>query len=176
MGYLWTGFRAAVYGAGFVLGWYFVALSLEPIDDILQIEPPRWIFLLGIWFVGLGGILALICVSTFVHRGQGTLAPFDPPRLFVASGPYRVVRNPMYVGGLMVFLGFGMMERSIAIMGFALILMLGFHFFVKLVEEPVLERRFGPSYLQYKQDVPRWFPRAGKKSPGPAGQDGLPAD
>ncbi|HUF11188.1 MAG TPA: isoprenylcysteine carboxylmethyltransferase family protein [Rhodothermales bacterium] len=159
MGYLWTGFRAAVYATAFFAGWYYVAISVQPLDSLIGLRPPKWIFLLGLWIVGLGGILALVCVSTFVHRGRGTPAPFDPPRKFVAAGPYRVVRNPMYIGGLMVFLGFGMVERSVAIMLLAVIVSMGFHFFVVLVEEPVLERRFGDSYRRYKQSVGRWIPR-----------------
>ena len=43
------------------------------------------------------------CIGTFVTKGQGTPAPFDPPREFVASGPYRYVRNPMYIGALARF-------------------------------------------------------------------------
>lgn len=159
MGYLWTGFRAAVYATAFFAMWYYIAVSVKPLDAVLGFEQPRWIFLLGLWVMGLGGILALICVSTFVHRGEGTPALFDPPRKFVASGPYRSIRNPMYAGGLMVFFGFGMMERSTAIMILAVVVGFGFHLFVVLIEEPQLERRFGESYLAYKRSVNRWIPR-----------------
>lgn len=158
MGYLWTGFRSAVYAAGFFALWYYVAINVRPLDGRIGLHLPSWVFLLGLWVTGLGAILVLICISTFVHRGRGTPAPFDPPRLFVASGPYRHVRNPMYIGGLMVFLGFGMMERSPAVMLLAIMVAFGFHLFVLLVEEPGLERRFGVSYLAYKRSVPRWIP------------------
>lgn len=159
MGYLWTGFRSAVYAIGFFAVWYYLAISVRPLDDGIGLTLPKWIFLLGLWVTGLGAILALICVSTFVRRGQGTPAPFDPPRQFVATGPYQYVRNPMYVGGLMVFFGFGMMERSPAIMLLAIVIAVGFHFFVVLVEEPGLEKRFGESYVAYRRRVRRWLPR-----------------
>ncbi len=159
MGYLWTGFRAAVYATGFFFLWYYIAISVEPLDEKFGVHLPSWTYLLGLWFVGLGAILALICVSTFVHRGKGTPAPFDPPRKFVATGPYRYVRNPMYVGGLMVFLGFGLMQHSPAIVILAVVVAFGFHVFVATVEEPVLERRFGEGYLAYKRNVGRWLPR-----------------
>lgn len=165
MGYLWTGFRAAAYATAFFWIWYTAALSVKPLDARMGYEPPAWSFLLGIWLVGLGGILALICVSTFVHRGKGTPAPFDPPRKFVATGPYRSVRNPMYIGGLLIFFGFGMMERSPSIMLLAVVVSIGFHLFVVLFEEPGLERRFGESYLAYKNQVGRWFPRRSDGTP-----------
>ena len=74
----------------------------------------------------------------------------------------RSFRNAMYIGGLMVFFGFGMMERSISIMTLAVIVAGAFHLFVVFVEEPELERRFGNSYLEYKNSTNRWIPsRAG---------------
>jgi protein-S-isoprenylcysteine O-methyltransferase Ste14 len=160
MGFLWTGFRAAVYATAFFVLWYYVAVAIQPLDDTIGFRLPEWVFLLGLWVVGLGSILALICVSTFVHHGKGTPAPFDPPRKFVASGPYRAIRNPMYVGGWMILLGFGMMERSPAITLLSLVVAAGFHLFVVLIEEPGLERRFGQSYLDYKSSTPRWIPRS----------------
>lgn len=53
----------------------------------------------------LGGSLALWCILTFVFVGRGTPAPFDPPRRLVTRGPYRVVRNPMYLGAGLTLLG-----------------------------------------------------------------------
>lgn len=134
-------------------------MGVKPLDGRLGVEIPSWFLLGGLWLGGMGAILALICASTFVHHGKGTPAPFDPPRKFVASGPYRYVRNPMYIGALMVLLGFGMIERSLAIMLLAVVAAGLFHGFIVLVEEPGLEKRFGESYLKYKGSVHRWVPR-----------------
>ena len=46
----------------------------------------------------IGAIIALWCVFTFAFIGRGTPAPFDSPRRLVIRGPYRFVRNPMYLG------------------------------------------------------------------------------
>src|SRR5947199_228504 len=82
-----------------------------------------------------------------------------PAREFVAQGPYKYVRNPMYVGGLGVLAGFGLYQRSLAIVLFALVFLCCAHLFVVFYEEPGLERRFGQSYLDYKRSVNRWLPR-----------------
>ncbi len=52
----------------------------------------------GMAMAAVGASLALWCVGTFVRLGRGTPAPFDPPRRLVVAGPYRFVRNPMYLG------------------------------------------------------------------------------
>ena len=105
-----------------------------------------------------GGLLALYCVAVFAVHGRGTPAPFDPPQAFVVQGPYRYVRNPMYVGAICCLLGGGLIVRSTSI----LILGLGFwavaHLFVLLYEEPALEREFGETFVQYRQLVRRWLP------------------
>lgn len=106
-----------------------------------------------------GAALVLTCVGFFVLRGRGTPAPFDPPKNFVAAGPYKYVRNPMYVGGLSLLVGFGLWQQSVSILLFALLLALIVHLFVVLFEEPGLERRFSASYINYKQSVNRWLPR-----------------
>ena len=56
---------------------------------------PAWAFPLGLVLALAGGLVALWCIVAFVARGRGTPAPFDPPREFVAAGPYRYVRNPI---------------------------------------------------------------------------------
>jgi protein-S-isoprenylcysteine O-methyltransferase Ste14 len=107
----------------------------------------------------LGAILVLVCAGVFIIRGRGTPAIFDAPRVFVAIGPYRYVRNPMYIGGLILLLGLGLYLGSIAILLLALLLSGLVHLFVLFYEEPTLMRRFGRSYEEYLRSVRRWMPR-----------------
>jgi len=117
---------------------------------------PQW---LGTWLVldGLG--LVGWCVQLFNVEGRGTPLPLDPPTRFVAQGPYRMVRNPMMLGLFLVLGGQAGLYQSRAIGLYTLGAMAVGHLFVRLWEEPELERRFGPSYTAYKQQVPRWIPR-----------------
>ena len=109
-------------------------------------------------FVWLWGWVALACVATFVMWGRGTAAPFDPPKVFVAVGPYRCVRNPMYIGAWVVLIGFGLYRRSLAIVVFSALWLLLAHLFVIGYEERVLRRKFGAAYEGYCRAVPRWVP------------------
>ena len=106
---MFTALRAAVFATGFIFLWGWVALSLHhAYDSEWGVQFPAWTRVAGIGLMTVGGTIALACVIAFVTRGEGTPAPFDPPRKFVAIGPYRFVRNPMYVGGFTVLLGFGL--------------------------------------------------------------------
>jgi len=157
---LFIALRSAVFGAGFVWLWGWVALSLHRgYDSTLGFGLPEWTRALGIALLAAGGTLALACIPTFVTRGEGTPAPFDPPRKFVAAGPYKFVRNPMYIGGCTVLLGFGLYEHSPAIVLFALPWLLFAHLFVILYEEPHLHATFGAPYDVYCCSVRRWTPR-----------------
>ena len=133
---LFIALRAAIFGTGFISLWGWVALNLHHRYDItLGIALPDWTRALGIALMAAGGTLAFACVATFVTRGEGTPAPFDPPRKFVAAGPYRFVRNPMYIGGFIVLLGFGLYEQSPAILLFTLPWLLMAHLFVVVYED-----------------------------------------
>ena len=92
----------------------------------------------------------------FFAAGHGTLAPIDPPRQLVVSGLYRFTRNPMYNGVVAVLLGQAWFFSSVRLLDYAATVLVCFHLFVVLYEEPSLESRFGESYLSYRKAVPRW--------------------
>jgi protein-S-isoprenylcysteine O-methyltransferase Ste14 len=106
-----------------------------------------------------GTALYSVCLATFLHVGQGTPAPVDPPKSMVAVGPYRYVRNPMYVAVAAIVAAEGLLFRSAAMAAYGGILCAAFHAFVVLYEEPNLHSRFGESYDRYRSQVPRYLPR-----------------
>jgi protein-S-isoprenylcysteine O-methyltransferase Ste14 len=113
----------------------------------------------GLALLGLGFVLFAASLWRFAADGKGTLAPWDPPTVFVVRGPYQFVRNPMISGVTLMLFGEALVLLSpphgIWAVGF-LILNL---FYIPLVEEPQLERRFGDSYREYCRHVRRFIPR-----------------
>ena len=117
----------------------------------------------GMTMVAIGTAIALWCVFTFVFIGKGTPAPFDPPRKLVIRGPYRFVRNPMYIGAGMTLAGAALFYESLSIFIYTGLFFLITHLFVVLYEEPTLRRTFRGEYETYFGRVRRWRPRASKK-------------
>jgi protein-S-isoprenylcysteine O-methyltransferase Ste14 len=117
----------------------------------------------GMILVAIGTVIALWCVFTFVFIGKGTPAPFDPPRKLVVRGPYRFVRNPMYIGAGMTLAGAALYYESLSILFYTGLFFLITHLFVVLYEEPTLRRTFGDEYEAYCQRVRRWRPHRSKK-------------
>jgi protein-S-isoprenylcysteine O-methyltransferase Ste14 len=151
--------RGVVYAGVFVWLWAWLAVLVRPYDARLPVALPGWLRPVGLVLAVAGGLLAVACIATFVTRGRGTPAPFDPPREFVASGPYRWVRNPMYVGATAVLLGAGLAVSSPAIVLLAAAFLGIMHLFVVLHEEPALAERFGDGYRRYRESVNRWLIR-----------------
>ena len=104
-------------------------------------------------------VLAVKTMALFVKQGEGTPAPWDPPRKFVVSGPYRHMRNPMLTSVVVMILAEAVALRSLALLGWALLFCLLNTAYFYLSEEPELERRFGDAYRDYKASVPRWIPK-----------------
>jgi protein-S-isoprenylcysteine O-methyltransferase Ste14 len=108
----------------------------------------------------VGAAIALWCIFTFATIGRGTPAPFDPPRRLVTQGPYRFVRNPMYIGAALALGGAALFYTSVPLLGYAGVFLLTSHLFVVFYEEPTLRRTFGPlQYEAYCSKVRRWRPR-----------------
>jgi len=149
--------RALVYMTGFVFVWGWLALQVRSIGWGWAL--PSDSRAVGTVLMIGGGLLVLSCVGWFVVVGRGTPAPFDPPRSFVPGGPYRWVRNPMYLGALLVLVGFGLWHASGSMVLLALPALALAHLFVVLYEEPTLRRRFGQPYVAYLARVNRWVPK-----------------
>jgi len=155
---LLIGVRAAVFGAMFLTFWGWIALSTRRFDPAVGVAGPPAGPVLGGIVLACGAVLAFTCVALFVVRGRGTPAPFDAPRVFVATGPYRIVRNPMYVGGWLMLVGLALVDGSIAMLAFSLVWLALAHLFAVAYEEPTLHARFGGSYAEYRHRVGRWLP------------------
>jgi protein-S-isoprenylcysteine O-methyltransferase Ste14 len=117
------------------------------------------VHVIGLALIAAGWGVLLWCARDFGRRGNGTPAPYDPPRALVTSGLYGVVRNPMYVGVLTAILGWALWFWSGRVGLYFALFALAFHARVLLYEEPRLLRSFGADFARYRARVPRWFPR-----------------
>ncbi|HEY6277649.1 MAG TPA: isoprenylcysteine carboxylmethyltransferase family protein [Streptosporangiaceae bacterium] len=109
--------------------------------------------------IAAGAALYAWCVWNFAAVGRGTPGPWDAPRRVVVTGPCRWVRNPIYIGALLVVLGEAWLFMSLPLLAYADIMAVSFHLFVIGYEERTLARRYGRSYQEYRRTVRRWLPR-----------------
>ena len=115
--------------------------------------------LLGAGLLAMGVALFVASLRRFATNGNGTLAPWDPPRELVISGPYQYVRNPMISGVVITLFAEALLLRSEAHFIWAC-LFLGLNsIYIPWVEEQGLEIRFGDAYREYRINVPMVVPR-----------------
>lgn len=110
----------------------------------------------------IGSLIILRCFWDFAMRGRGTPVPTDPPKELVVTGFYRYVRNPIYVGVVLIFLGHFLWFGYWALLLYTVLSFIGVHLFILLYEEPTLKKKFGGAYEEYLRQVPRWIPRIPK--------------
>jgi protein-S-isoprenylcysteine O-methyltransferase Ste14 len=135
--------------AGVWLPWWIVSGHGH------AVTPAEWP---AVPVIAVGAALYLWCVWNFAVVGGGTPGPWDAPTQVVATGPFRWVRNPIYLAALLIVLGQAWLFRSLPLLAYAGAMAVIFHLFVTGYEERVLRRRFS-SYPAYQRAVPRWIPR-----------------
>jgi protein-S-isoprenylcysteine O-methyltransferase Ste14 len=144
-----------ILAPGLLLGYipYQISLSDMPIVDLGIFRYSAFLFS----FAGLEMIVW--CFWDFTFKGRGTPAPYDPPKELVVTGLYRIVRNPIYVGGVSILLGWTVWSTSMPLIWAPLFFWGAAHLVVVFYEESTLKEKFGPPYEEYLRTVPRWIPR-----------------
>ena len=163
--------RSALYTLGFLIFILGVVPSVAHlIGTYVSGEAPEaspiirhywlgFIELVGIAIFTIGLASYLACSAWLIYFGRGPHVEFDPPKVFVATGPYRWVRNPVVITLLFTVLGQAIFYQSA---GIAVLLLVGCpiaHLQVTRIEEPRLRERFGESYADYCRRVHRWLPK-----------------
>ncbi|MET0860036.1 MAG: isoprenylcysteine carboxylmethyltransferase family protein, partial [Microbacterium sp.] len=116
------------------------------------VAPVAWIA------IAVGAAFLLHAFALFaLHRG--TPAPVAPTETLVVTGVYRFVRNPMYLSVLAIILGQALLFASWGLVLYAAVVLVAVVSFVKGYEEPTLARTYGAQYLDYRRNVPGWWPR-----------------
>ena len=126
-----------------------------------EVEREWWlpVRVVGVVMVGAGGIVLVQAFVRFVREGLGTPAPIAPTERLVVGGPYRYVRNVMYIAVTAVICGQGLFLGSPGLLVWAAVAWAAMAAFVRSYEEPTLAGRYGAQYEEYRRTVPAWWPR-----------------
>jgi protein-S-isoprenylcysteine O-methyltransferase Ste14 len=140
----------AIYFAGFLIG---VAIELAwPIGAL----PSALALAAGL----IGGALWLaldVSAMMLFHRAGTGVAAMKPTTGLVTYGPYRITRNPMYVGMAFLYVGLALALGVIWSLAFLPVVLLIVDRLVIAREERYLEAKFGEEYREYKRRVRRWL-------------------
>ena len=141
--------------------WLFKNRSFTPIPFLLLlliVGRPTWTAVwTGLAMLALGEFIRIYSVG---YAGLETRATTDvgAPRL-VTAGPYGHVRNPLYVGNILMYTGIGVMGGIwwLPVLG---LLWFGFQYYMIVErEQDFLRKEFGAEYQTYCANVPSFFPR-----------------
>jgi protein-S-isoprenylcysteine O-methyltransferase Ste14 len=122
---------------------------------------------IGVVLIAAGGIVMVMAFVRFPAEGTGTPFPTNPPssRQVIVGGPYRYVRNPMYVAFFAANIGQALLLSRPVLLTYAVALLIALIAFARMYEEPTLARRFGAQYEAYRKQVPGWWPRLPRRTP-----------
>src|SRR3954452_6601958 len=125
--------------------------------DVHDASPPLRVA--GALLIAAGLAALLHSFARFVTEGRGTPAPVAPTEHLVVGGLYRYVRNPMYVAVAALIVGQALVVGQPGLLLYALAFCLATSAFARFYEEPVLRRRYGAEFDEYRRAVPAWLPR-----------------
>ena len=139
-----------IYIAGFVIGYLLdravpLRLTSRPLG-----EPLGWAL------AAVGVALMGSAVMTFRRAGT-SLNPAKPTTRVVVHGPYRLTRNPMYVGWVILYLGCVLLTNTVWPLASLPVVLVLISRAVIAKEERYLEAKFGDAYRAYKARVRRWL-------------------
>src|SRR4051812_30920875 len=107
----------------------------------------------------LSGVIVLLDAFVRFARADGTPAPPMPTGHLVVVGPYRYVRNPMYLAVLAIIVGQALLFGSWGALLYAGVVLLAVVLFVLGYEQPTLEDEYGEEYREFRRNVRAWIPR-----------------
>jgi protein-S-isoprenylcysteine O-methyltransferase Ste14 len=141
-------------------GWLPVPFLLIPL--FVPGEQTRTGWLIGALLIVAGEILRIIGVAA---AGTVTRRRSRNVQRLVTYGVFAWMRNPLYVGNLLVWLGFVSGSGVLWFLPVAVALFAIEYSLIVRYEEGVLESIFGDEYIGYKRRTPRWLPRPPKSTP-----------
>ncbi len=135
-----------------VIGLQVVLHFVAPIGRVV-FWPNLW---LGLVFIALG-VVVNIWAARLLNERNTTLEFHGTATVLVTDGPYRISRNPVYLGGVLISLGLAILLGSLMAFVFPVTLFWILNGLYVRREETALQMRFGAPYLDYKRKVRRWL-------------------
>jgi len=138
----------------FIIGLQ-VMMAFHLLAPVVQLIGSPWRYL-GIFPV-LAGIIFNLWADRLFKKYSTEVKPFRDSSVLIVRGPYRISRNPMYLGGLLIYLG------TLILLGSAtpvlVVIVMVWLFWARFItpEEQDMERQFGERYLEYKSETRRWL-------------------
>jgi len=112
----------------------------------------------------LSGILLIICgfgltllTNSALLKQRTSNKPNEIPTVFITSGPFKLSRNPVYLGMTVILLGVEVLLGSLSPLIFPIIFVIIINSLIIPGEEDILKKKFGEKYLEYKKRVRRWL-------------------
>jgi protein-S-isoprenylcysteine O-methyltransferase Ste14 len=130
-------------------------IAVHLLFPAMRLIPPLW-NLLGIIPLALGAILNLVADKAF-QRANTTVKPFEESSVLITSGVFRISRNPMYLGFVLILIGIAVLGGSltpyVVVLAFTVLMDKKF----VAVEEQMLAEKFGVEWEAYKRNTRRWL-------------------
>jgi len=125
----------------------------------IALPVPAFVAPVGVAVLGLASALGIWSAIVMSTLGNGTPLPSAMPTSLVIAGPYRWVRNPMAVAGIVQGAAVGLILSSWVVVVYAIAGSLVWNYAIRPHEEADLEHRFGDEFRRYRDAVRCWLPR-----------------
>jgi protein-S-isoprenylcysteine O-methyltransferase Ste14 len=122
----------------------------------IALFPPLPARVIGAVLVIGARTLAQAARNAFRRVGTNVL-PTQPTIALATDGPYRYTRNPIYLSDFVLYVGAALLVNGVAPLLLLPLVAIGLHWGVVRPEEQYLVRKFGHTYSEYCQRVPRWL-------------------
>jgi protein-S-isoprenylcysteine O-methyltransferase Ste14 len=148
------------------LGVLPAAIALVEHRWELHVPFPPAVVIAGVVLFALASVLGLWSAFAMSTRGAGTPLPSAATTRLVIDGPYRYVRNPMAIAGIIQGTAVGLVAQSWLVVGYAIAGSVVWNWLVRPLEEADLAAKFGDAYLAYRSRVRCWIPTSqGRHAP-----------
>ena len=135
--------------------YLIISILLHYVLPIAQIinSPANW---LGFIFFAIGSLLN-IWSDQLMKKNKTTVKPLEKPSTLIQTGPFKISRNPMYLGIALLLIGAGFILGSVTSFVGVILFVAAMEMVFIPKEEKILQEQFGEEYMKYKKKVGRWI-------------------